>query len=85
MSLLYNGDNSYLNGKWIFKFKAYNKNINFPTQFCLGSISNGFGSTKSREVSLKENIYTFPVDYNAMDKPHIWNIHKYLMVKNNIK
>ena len=23
----------------VFKFKADNKNVNFPTQFCLGSIS----------------------------------------------
>ena len=29
------------------KFKADNKNVNFPTQFCLGSISNGFGATES--------------------------------------
>ena len=41
MSLHYNADNNYLlvNGKEIFKFKADNKNVNFPTQFCLGSIS----------------------------------------------
>ena len=32
------------NGKEIFKFKADNKNVNFPTQFCLGIISNGFGA-----------------------------------------
>ena len=25
-----------------FKFKASNKNINFASQFCLGSISNKF-------------------------------------------
>ena len=38
LSLHYDVDNSYLfvNGKVIFKFKADNKNINFPTQFCLG-------------------------------------------------
>ena len=38
LSLHYNANNSYLfvNGKEIFKFKADNKNINFPTQFHLG-------------------------------------------------
>ena len=43
LSLHYNDCNSNLfsNGKEIFKFKSDNKNINFPTQFCLGSISNG--------------------------------------------
>ena len=42
LSLHYNGDISYLfdNGKEIFKFKANNGSVNFPTQFCLGSISN---------------------------------------------
>ena len=55
------GDNSYLfiNGKEIFLFKSDNKNVNFPAQFCLGSISNKFGAIGSREISLKENVYTF--------------------------
>ena len=53
--------NSYLhvNGKEIFKFKADNKNVNFPTQFCLRSNSNGFSNTESREVSLNGNVYDF--------------------------
>ena len=40
-SLHYNIDNSYLfvNGKEICKFKASNKNVNFPSQFYQGSIS----------------------------------------------
>ena len=87
LSLHYNGDNSYLfaNGKEIFKFKAKNKNINFPTQICLGSISNGFSATTSTEVSLKGNGYDVSVDYSAVDKSNIVNIHKYLMVTNYIK
>ena len=50
LSLRYNGDVSYLfvNGKEIFKFKADNKNVNFPTQSCPGSISNEFGVTDFR-------------------------------------
>ena len=32
----------FVNGKGIFKFKADNENVIFITQFCLGSISNGF-------------------------------------------
>ena len=42
----------FVNGKEIFKFKAGNKNANFPTQFCLGSISNGFSALESGEVYL---------------------------------
>ena len=44
LSLHFNSDNSYLfvNGKDIYKFKASNKNANFPCKCCLGSISNKF-------------------------------------------
>ena len=87
MSLHYNANNSYLlvNRKEIFKFKADNKNINFPTQFYLGSTSNGFSATESREVSLNKNVYDFSVDHNSIYKSDILNIHKYLMIKSNIK
>ena len=61
----------FVNGKEMFKFKADNKNISFPTQFCFASL-NG-------------NVYDFSVDYNSFDKFDILNIHKYLMTKNNIK
>ena len=67
----------------MFKFKADNKNVNFPTQFCLGSIPNGFSATESRKVSLNENVYDFSVEYNSIDKSDILNIQKYLMTKNN--
>ena len=86
-SLHYTADNSclFVNGKEIFKFRAGNKNVNFPTQYILGSISTGFSAGESREVSLNGNIYDFSVDYNSIDKSDILNIHKYLMIKNNIK
>ena len=50
LSLHYNADNGYLfvNGQAISKSKADNKNNTFPTQFCLGSISNRFSATESR-------------------------------------
>ena len=87
MSLHCNGDNSYLfvNGKEIYKFKADNWTVNFPIQFCLGKISNGFSLAESREVSWKENIYNFSVNYNIVDKSKISNIHKYFIVKNKTK
>ena len=87
MSLRYTADNSYLfvNGKEITQFKVDNKSVNFPTWFCIGSISDGFSATESREVSLNGNVYDFSVNYNSIDKSDILNIHKYLMSKNNIK
>ena len=44
LSLHHNSDNSYLfvNRKESYEFKASNKNVNFPSQFFLGSISNKF-------------------------------------------
>ena len=87
MSLYYNTDDSYLfvNGNKNIKFKADNKNVNFPTRFYLGSISDGFSNTDSRKVSLSGNVYNFSVDYNSIDKSDILNIHKSLMTKNDIK
>ena len=68
----------------MFKFKADNENVNFWTQFCLGSIFSRFSALESREVYLNGNVYDFSVDYNSVDKYDILNIHKYLMIKNNI-
>ena len=60
----YNSDNIYLfvNGKEIFKFKSSNKIVNFPSEFCLGIISNKSDYADSEEISLKENMYDFSVD-----------------------
>ena len=41
------------------EFKAANKNVNFPSQFCLESISNKFDYIDSKEVPLKGNVYDF--------------------------
>ena len=85
LSLQYNADNSYLfiNGKEMFK--ADNKNANFPTLFCLPSISNGFSATQCRQVSLNGSVHDFSADYNYIHKPDILNIHKYLLNQNDIK
>ena len=87
LRLHYNAGNSYLfvNGKEVFTFKVDNKNVNFPTLFWLGGISDELNANDSREVSLNGNLYDFSVDYNSIDKSDILNIHKNLMTKNNIK
>ena len=86
MSLHFNADNSdlFVNGIEIYKFKASNKNNNFPSRFCLGSISNEFDYVDSKEVYFKENVYDFSVDHGAFDKSNNLNILKYLMIKNSI-
>ena len=82
----YISENSYLfvNGKEIYKFKANNGNVNFPSRFFLGSISNEFGHVDSEDEFFKGNVYDFLVDYTAIDKSNILNNHKYLMIENNI-
>ena len=59
LSLPYNADKSYLfvSAKEVFKFKADNKNINFSTQFFLGSISNGFNAAESITILLISPTY----------------------------
>ena len=86
MSLHYYGDNSYLfvNRKEIYKSKASNKNVNFQSQFCLGSISNKFDYVDSEEVSFTGNVHDFSVDYVAINKSSNLNIHKNLMNKYSI-
>ena len=70
LGLLYNSDNCYLfgNGKVIYKYKVSNKNKNFLSQFCLGSISNKSDCADTEKVSFKRFL----------------NIHKHLMIKNSM-
>ena len=58
----------------IFKLKADNKDINFPTLLCLGNLSNEFYVNESREVFSKENFHGFSAEYNATGKSKISNI-----------
>ena len=69
----------FVNGKEICKFESNNNNDSFPTQFCVGGISNKLDAIDSRGVSLKGNVYDFSVDYNVINKSDILNIHKYLV------
>ena len=60
-SLHCNSDNSSLNenGKNLSKFKAANKNINFPVPFFLGSKSKKSDKSESKEVSFKGKCMIF--------------------------
>ena len=55
--------------------------MNFLMKFWPGSTSNKLDYVKWEEVSFKGNVYDFLVDYDAIDKSDISNIHRYLMVK----
>ena len=71
----------YQRGLRACRFKANNGSVNFPSQFCLGSISNKYRYTEAEEVSLKGNVYDFSIDYGKIGVDDILDIHKYLMKK----
>ena len=41
------------------KLRVGYKNVDFPAQFCLESISEKFNYVESEEVSFTENVYNF--------------------------
>ena len=82
LNLHYNADSSYF---FVNRKEMFNGNVNFPSPFSLGSISNGFRAAESREVSLVGNMYYSSSDYISFDKSFISYIHKHIMIKNNIK
>ena len=87
LSLHYNGDNSYLfvNGREELKFKTKNNQI-INTNLCLGNLSNEYSKNEYPKTSLYGNIYDFVVDYKAIvGTTTIYDIHRYLMTKHNIK
>ena len=86
LSLHYNGANSYLfvNGVEQFKFKAKDSSI-VANPLCLGNISKDWGATNMKKTGLFGYVYDFSVDYGVVNFLDIVSIHKYLMMKNNIK
>ena len=84
LSLHYNADNSYLfvNGREELKFKTKTDQI-INKNLCLG---NYWTKDQSTKTSLYGNIYDFVVDYKAIvGTTTIYDMHRYLMTKHNIK
>ena len=85
LSLHYNGDNSYLlaNGKQELKFKAKDEQI-VKEKLCLGNISDDWTTSNAEKTGLFVEVYDFAVDYMAVSVGKIYNVHRYLMKKNEI-
>ena len=81
----YNGANSYLfvNGKEIIKFNAKVFEI-VATSLCLGNISKDCSVDNMKKTGLNGYVYDFSVDYRTVFAVLISNIHKSLMIKNDI-
>ena len=87
LSLHYNGDNSYLfvNGRQELKFKAKTDQL-VKEKLCIGNLSDQWTASESKRTGLYGNIYDFLVDYQAVvGVGPIYNMHRYLMTKHNIK
>ena len=85
LSLHYNGANSYLfvNGTKIVKFKAKDSEITaYP--LCLGNISKDLSVGNMKKTRFNGYIYDLSVDHDAFSVSDFFDMHKYLMKKNEI-
>ena len=82
----YNEANSYLfvNSKEIVKFKAKDSEI-VASPLCLGNISRDWSINNMKRTGLNGYVYEFSVNYNKTNSEVIPYVHKYLMLKYNIK
>ena len=72
-----------VNGKQELKFKAKDEQI-VKEKLCLGSISDDWAASNAEKTGLFSEVYDFAVDYTALNKGEIYNVHRYLMKKNGI-
>ena len=87
LSLLYNGDKSYLivNGKQELAFKAKNDQMQVA-KLCLGNLSSDWTTTEPQKTGFYGNIYDFVVDYDqATSIGTYYDFHRYLMIKHNVQ
>ena len=85
LRLHYNGANNYLfvNGTEMYQLKAKDSGI-VATPLCLGNISKDRSVDNMKKTEFTGYVYDFSVDYDAIAVDDILDIHKYLMMKNNI-
>ena len=87
LSLHYNLDDSYLfvNGRQELKFKPKTDQL-VKEKLCIGNLSDQWTASELEKTGLYENIYDFLVDYQAIvGVGPIYDMHRYLMTKQNIK
>ena len=87
ISLYYNGDDSYVfvNGRQELKFKAKTVQL-VKEKSCIRNLSDQWTVSESEKTGSYGYIYDFLVDYQAIvGVGPIYDIHRYLMTKHNIK
>ena len=87
LSLHYNGNDSYLfvNGRQELKFKAKTDQL-VKEKLGIGNLSDQWTESESEKTGLYGSIYDFVVDYEqTVGVKTIYDMHRYLMTKHNIK
>ena len=87
LSLHCNGDYSYLfvNGKQELKFKCKSEHL-VKEKLRMGNLSDQWTTRESEKTGLHGNIYDFVVAYEQIVRVGtIYDFHRYLMIKHNIK
>ena len=87
ISLHYNGDENcfFVNGRQELKFKAKTDQL-VKEKLCIGNLSDQWTASESEKTGLYGNIYDLLVDYQAVvGVGPIYDMHRYLMTKHNIK
>ena len=86
LSLLYNGDNSYLfvNGRQELKFKDKTDQL-VKEKLCIGNLSDQSTTSESEKTGVYGKIYDFVVDYEQFSGVKaIYDMRRYLITKHNI-
>ena len=85
LSLHYNSDNSYLfvNGNQELKFIAKDDQT-VKEILSLGNLSDDWTKLNATKTGLYSNVNDFAVDYTETSVGNIYNIHRYLMKKNDV-
>ena len=87
LSLHYNGNDSYLfvNGRQELKFKCKTDQL-VKEKLCIGNLNDQWTASESEKTGLYGSIYDFVVDYEQIvGVKIIYDMHRYLMTKHNIK
>ena len=87
ISLHCNGDDSYLfvNGRQELKLKAKTDQL-VKEKLCIGNLSDQWTASESEKTGLYGSIYDFLVDDQAIvGVGPIYDMHRHLMTKHNIK
>ena len=81
LSLHYNGDGGE---ELKFKSKTFDNEMK-QNILCLGNLSSDWSSINSTNTELYGSVYDFAVDYSLVNSVGtIYDIHRYLMKKDNI-